>query len=98
VPVNLAKAPDVRLTCFHRETDTFTEIGPHRIVTADSPSSAIATVRGELAHRVATGVATPPTVLIVAEPDAATRSVLADLHQAPHRDWQVRHRCGHHRA
>jgi hypothetical protein len=67
---------------FGGEADTFTEIGPHRIVAAESPRAAIATVRAELDQRAASDVVTPPTLLIVAEPDAATRNALADLHQA----------------
>jgi hypothetical protein len=67
---------------FGGEADTFTEIGPHRVVVAESPRAAIDIVRTELAKRAGGDVATPPTVLIVAEPDAATRRALADLHQA----------------
>jgi hypothetical protein len=67
---------------FGGEADTFTEIGPHRVVTAESPGAAITRVRAELTQRAAGDAATSPTVLIVAEPDAATRSALADLHQA----------------
>jgi len=78
------------LAGFGSETDTMTEIGPDRIVTADSASTAIATVRAELARRASNGTTAPAMVLLVASPDAATRTALVDLHQT----LTVTGRCG----
>ncbi len=70
------------LSGFGDEADTITEIGPDRVVTADSASSAITTVRAEMGKRTASGATAPATLLLVASPDAATRTALAELHQA----------------
>jgi hypothetical protein len=72
----------VILAGFGTEADTFTEIGPDRVHGAASAGEAISSVRAELAQRATTGVVSPPTVLVVVDPDAATRAALADLHQA----------------
>ena len=80
----------VILCGFGDEADTVTEIGPDRIVIADSASSAITTVRAELAKRIASGATVPATLLLVASPDASTRTALAELHQ----DLANTGRCG----